>query len=355
MTAADQTHQDEAQQPKKLFNPEGNDTVSDRTIIKGETTGLMNLNNAKYSWAKSMYQTMMGNFWVPEKISGLNDDAIQYKQKLTDDERDVYDGILSFLIFLDSLQTSNLPNFSEYITAPEVNLLMAIQTYQEAIHSQSYATILEAVVDSRKREAIYYYWRDDAIMLERNQYIGQLYQNFVDNPSDENFFRGIVANFLLEGLYFYNGFAFFDGLADRAMMVATQRMINYIRRDELTHVVMFANIIKAIKQEFPEMFNEKIIYEMFETAVQQEEKFSCHIIRNRIMGMNDETIHDYTRYLANLRLQMIGLEPLYPEITSNPYKHLERLQDNNSEKSNFFESTVTNYTQSSSMKGTWEF
>lgn len=342
-------------EPNKLFNPTGNDTISDRTIIKGNTTGLMNLNNAKYSRAKSMYQTMMGNFWVPEKVSWLNDDSIQYHQTLTEDERDVYDGILSFLIFLDSLQTNNLPNFSEYITAPEVNILLAIQTYQEAIHSQSYATILEAVADSKKREAIYYYWRDDKVLLERNQYIGQLYQDFIDSPDDENFFRGIVANFLLEGLYFYNGFAFFDSLADRAVMVATQRMINYIRRDELTHVVIFANIIKAIKNEFPDMFKEKVIYEMFETAVEQENKWSKHIIRNRVIGMNDENIENYTKYLANLRLQTLGLQALYPEVTSNPYKHLERLQDNNSEKSNFFESTVTNYTQSSSMKGSWDF
>ena len=52
---------------------------------------------------------------------------------------------------------------------------------------------------------------------------------------------------------------------------------------------------------------------------------------------------------------MIGLDPLYPEVKENPYKHLERLQDNNMDKSNFFESTVTNYVQSSSMKGSWDF
>lgn len=48
---------------------------------------------------------------------------------------------------------------------------------------------------------------------------------------------------------------------------------------------------------------------------------------------------------------MIWLEPLYKEYTENPYKHLDRIQDDNSWKWNFFESTVTNYTQSSSMKG----
>jgi len=65
-----------------------------------------------------------------------------------------------------------LPNFSEYITAPEVNLILAIQSYQEAIHSQSYATILETVVDSKDREEIYYFWRNDKNLLERNEFIG---------------------------------------------------------------------------------------------------------------------------------------------------------------------------------------
>lgn len=132
---------------------------------------------------------MIGNFWVPEKVSGLNEDSIQYKSELTDHERRAYDGILSFLIFLDSIQTVNLPNFSDYITAPEVSLLLAIQTYQEAIHSQSYATILESVVESNKRDNIYYFWRDNPILLERNQYIGQIYQDFMDNPNDDNFFK----------------------------------------------------------------------------------------------------------------------------------------------------------------------
>ena len=58
-----------------LFNPDGKDEIHLRSIIKGETTGLFNLNSTKYSWAKSLYQVMIGNFWVPEKISGLKDDA----------------------------------------------------------------------------------------------------------------------------------------------------------------------------------------------------------------------------------------------------------------------------------------
>lgn len=79
-------------------------------------------------------------------------------------------------------------------------------------------------------------------------------------------------------MYFYNGFAFFDTLADQQKMRATDRMINYIRRDELTHVTMFTNILQEIKKEFPEMWNPNLIYVMFSDAVQQEIKRSQFIL-----------------------------------------------------------------------------
>lgn len=338
-----------------IFNAKGDDNVANRTIIKGNSTGLFQLNAVKYNWAKSLYQVMVWNFWLPEKVKWLWEDAVQFKNELTEHEKRAYKGILSFLIFLDSIQTVNLPNFSEYITAPEVNLILSIQAYQEAIHSQSYATILETVVDSKERDEIYYFWKTDKHLLERNEFIGGIYQDFIDNPNDKNFFRWIIGNFLLESIYFYNGFAFFDTLADQTKMVATDRMINYIRRDELTHVTIFANIIREIQKEFPHIYDEKMIYEMFDIAVKQEIKWSKHILGKNIMGMGNENVEVYTKWLANERLNMLWLSPLYKGVVSNPYKHLDRMQDNNSEKAGFFETTVTNYAQSSAMNGSWEF
>lgn len=337
-----------------IFNPKGQDNVANRTIIKWNTTGLFQLNAVKYNWAKSMYQVMVWNFWLPEKVKWLWEDSVQFKN-LADNEKRAYKGILSFLIFLDSIQTVNLPNFSEYITAPEVNLILSIQAYQEAIHSQSYATILESVVDSKEREEIYYFWREDKHLLERNEFIGGIYQKFIDSPTDENFFRGIVWNFLLESIYFYNGFAFFDTLADQGKMWATDRMINYIRRDELTHVTIFANILKEIKKEFPDVYNEKMIIDMMDTAVKQEIQWSKHILGKNIIGMGHENIENYTKWLANERLNMLWIKPLYENVVKNPYKHLDRIQDNNGEKAGFFETTVTNYAQSTSMNWSWEF
>jgi ribonucleoside-diphosphate reductase beta chain len=338
----------------RIFNPTGNDAVNKRTIVNGSTTGLFQLNAVKYNWAKAMYQVMIGNFWVPEKVSGLKDDARMFERELSAEERRAYKGILSFLIFLDSIQTVNLPHLSDYVTAPEINLILAIQIYQEAIHSQAYATILETVVDSKEREEIYYFWKNDKILLERNKYVGQIYQDFIDESNDKTFFRAMVANFLLESVYFYNGFAFFDSLVDQTKMSATGRMIAYIRRDELTHVTLFVNIIKELKKEFPKIYDEKVIHDMTKVAVEQEITWSKHILGDKIPGINGETTENYTKWLANDRLALLGIAPLYPDVKENPYKHLERLQNLEGDKSNFFETTVINYTQSSGLAGDWD-
>ena len=338
---------------KNLFNPEGNDKVQDRKIINGNITNLFNLNNIKYNWAKDIYRIMMANFWVPEKVD-LTQDIKDYKE-LTDDEQRAFDAILSFLIFLDSIQTNNVPNIADYITAPEISTILAIQTYQEAIHSQSYAYILESIVTAEKREEIYNKWRDEKILLERNEYIAKIYQDFIDEPNDHNFVRTLIANYILESLYFYNGFNFFYNLASRNLVLGTADEIRYINRDELTHVVIFKNIINEIKNEYPSLITEEIVHELFRNAVNQEIEWANYILGDKILGMNQESTEKYTKYLANLRLKQIGFNELYIGFDDNPYSHLERLADKDGDamKSNFFESTNSSYSQSSAIDG-WD-
>ncbi|MCS5421826.1 MULTISPECIES: ribonucleotide-diphosphate reductase subunit beta [Psychrilyobacter] len=339
---------------KKIFNPCGTDSLDKRKIIGGDTTNIFNLNNVKYQWANNLYRTMMGNFWIPEKTD-LTQDKNDYVS-LVDEEKDAYDGILSFLVFLDSIQTNNIPNISNYITAPEVNLILAIQTYQEAIHSQSYQYIIESILPREKRNLIYDKWRDDEVLFERNQYIAKIYQDFIDTPSNKNFARVLVANFLLESLYFYNGFNFFYLLASRNKMMGTSDIIKLINRDELSHVALFQNMINEIRQENIDYFSEEEIYGMFQVAVEQEIRWSKHIIGKKILGVTEKTIEDYTKWLANERLRSLGLNKLYRDYEKNPYKHLEKLADTEGEgnvKANFFEGNVTSYNMSSSIEG-WD-
>lgn len=343
--------------PKLLFNPLAQDT--DKKIIFGETSNTFNLYDIKYSWAydtkKGIFSKMLENHWIPEK-SGLTQDKNSYKD-LTENEQEAFLKILSFLIFLDSIQTNNVPNISDFITAPEVTLCLARQTFDEALHSRSYGYIMTSIFDRETALKSIYYWRDDPILLERNRTIAKIYQDFKDNPTDDNLLITLVANFILEGLYFYNGFNFFYNLASRGLMIETSIQIKYINRDELLHCLLFQNIINEVRKENPHLFsrNTDKIYDLFKEATKQEIMFSKHIIGDKILGMSNESIEDYTYWLANRRLREIGLERVFPE-RKNPYKHLQRLagiEDETSSKSNIFESKSIAYKSASFLSG-WE-
>jgi ribonucleoside-diphosphate reductase beta chain len=338
---------------KKLFNPNGSDIASERQLIGGNPTNLFNLNNVKYKWTNGLYTVMMGNFWIPEKI-GLEPDKKQYKSVLNEDEIKAFDSIFSFLIFLDSIQTVNLPNISDFITAPEVNILLSIQQYQEALHSKSYAYVVESIIPASKKDYIYNIWREDPILLKRISYIASIYEEFVVEKSELNFAKVVLANYLLEGLYFYNGFNFFYSLGYRQLIPGVVQEIRYINRDELTHVNLFTHLIKDLRKERPDLFPESLVREMFTQAVEMEIEWTNHILGDKIDMITPETTEEYTKYLANQRIKALGYHTLYHGYNENPYKHLSMLSNDDADvKTNFFEGKVTDYSRSEVLKG-WD-
>src|SRR3712207_575027 len=132
-----------------LFNPQGDTEIRLRRMIGGNTTNLNDFNNMRYAWVSDWYRQAMNNFWIPEEIN-LGQDVKDYPL-LSQEERRAYDKVLSFLVFLDSLQTANLPHVGEYITANEINLCLSIQGFQESIHSQSYSYMLDTICEPQKR------------------------------------------------------------------------------------------------------------------------------------------------------------------------------------------------------------
>ncbi|WP_202078405.1 ribonucleotide-diphosphate reductase subunit beta [Caldalkalibacillus salinus] len=335
---------------KKLFNEHGERDWGKRRMIGGNTTNLIELNNVKYEWAYKMYRAMMNNFWIPEEIP-LAQDAKDY-ETLTEAERTSYDKILSFLIFLDSLQTANLPNINEYITAPEVNLCLTVHTFQEAVHSQSYGYILDSVCRPEVREKIYNEWREDEHLLNRNRFITDLYEQFIAEPSDRNLVKTVMANYILEGIYFYSGFSFFYALARQGKMNGTATEIKYIQRDELTHLALFQGIFRELRQENTTLFTPDLIEElrdMMHTAVEHEIRWGQYIINNQVQGLSNEAIELYIKYLANQRLKRLDLEVLFPEVQEHPLQWVENFNQLNGTKTDFFESKVTNYSKASNL------
>jgi ribonucleoside-diphosphate reductase beta chain len=333
-----------------IFDSTALDSGND--IWNGKTTNLMLLNNPRYKWAHSMYKKMRDDFWIPQKVD-LTADITDYTE-LTDSERKAFNGVLSYLIYLDSIQEAMLPALGETMTAPDVRHCLAEQCYFEGIHSESYKYIVESLLPVEQQSIIYDYWRTDNVLKKRCEFILDYYQRYLDSRSGEDYFYALFADYLLEGLYFYNGFIFFYTLSSRQRMNGCADIIKYINRDEQSHVRLFQRLITEAMPEF-EYSKEKIM-EMVDDAVNQEIDWANHITNNEVLGISETSTEQYTKYLADLRLKAIGLEPIYGSAKS-PYKHLEKIADIGGEagtKSNFFETSVTSYNMSTVIQG-WDF
>lgn len=337
---------------KPLFNPDGDTDVRLRRMIGGNTTNLNDFNNMRYSWVSGWYRQAMNNFWIPEEIS-LAQDVKDYP-RLDAAERTAYDKILSFLVFLDSIQTANLPNLGEYITANEVNLCLNIQTFQECVHSQSYSYMLDTICSPTQRDDILYQWKTDEHLLRRNTFIGDLYNEFQIKKDAFTLLKVMMANYILEGIYFYSGFMFFYNLARNGKMPGSAQEIRYINRDENTHLWLFRNILHELQKENPELFTPEhiaVLRGMLEEGVRQEIAWGHYVIGDGIPGLTKGMVTDYIRYLGNLRWAGLGYGTLFEGYDEEPetMAWVSQYSNANMVKTDFFEAKSTAYAKSTAL------
>lgn len=321
-------------------------------MIGGNTTNLNDYNNLKYNWTSDWYRQAMNNFWIPEEIN-LSQDMKDYP-KLSLPERKAYDKILSFLVFLDSIQSANLPCIGEYITANEVNLCLNIQTFQECVHSQSYSYMLDTICSPEERMDILYQWKTDEHLLKRNTFIGDRYNEFQMKKDARTLLKVLMANYILEGIYFYSGFMFFYNLSRNGKMPGSAQEIRYINRDENTHLWLFRNMILELQKEHPELFDEKMVGEMRELlmeGVRQEIAWGQYVIGDEIAGLNQQMMKDYIQYLGNLRWISLGYEVIYPGLEEEPesMRWVSQYANGNMVKTDFFEARSTAYAKATAL------
>ncbi len=337
---------------KPLFNPTGDTEVRLRRMIGGNTTNLNDFNNMRYPWVSSWYRQAMNNFWIPEEIN-LSQDVKDYPN-LSKSERTAYDKILSFLVFLDSIQTANLPCIGEYVTANEVNLCLNIQTFQECVHSQSYSYMLDTICSPTERDDILYQWKTDEHLLRRNTFIGDLYNEFQVKKDAFTLLKVMMANYILEGIYFYSGFMFFYNLARNGKMPGSAQEIRYINRDENTHLWLFRSIIHELQKENPELFadeNVAVLREMLEEGVRQEIAWGHYVIGDDIPGLTRDMVTSYIKYLGNLRWTGLGYGTLYEGFETEPENMawVGQYSNANLVKTDFFEAKSTAYAKSTAL------
>ncbi|MEN2767146.1 ribonucleotide-diphosphate reductase subunit beta [Ornithinibacillus xuwenensis] len=321
-------------------------------VFGGESSGILNWNDIKYPHWYKMYKRLVGNYWQADEIN-MSSDVKQFPM-LTEAEQDAYLKIIGLLSTLDAPQTRTALLLSLYATDPSVQSIMAVIAQQEAVHNESYSYVLSSVVSLKEQDEAFQLGRKDSVLLKRNERLIAGYNQFVEDPSVGNILKTLVYTSLLEGLFFYSGFAFFYNLARDHKMVGTSTMISYINRDELEHGRFISELFRATLAEYPEYNTEAFIdwvYHEFRLSVDLESEWSAYVLKD-VDGIDLEEMQGYIKYRANKMLRMLGLSEIYPDHTENPMKWIRAYVDNfDGTKTDFFEQKSRQYTKTSDLNG----
>lgn len=321
-------------------------------LFGGKSSGILNWNDIAYPHWYKMYKKLIGNYWQADEVNMASD--VKQFPTLTKDEQDAYLKIIGLLSTLDAPQTRTALLISLYATDPSVQSIMAVIAQQEAVHNESYSYVLSSVVSLAKQNESFDLGRKDPVLLKRNEAIIEHYNAFSKEPTIENLLKTMVYTALLEGMFFYSGFAFFYNLARHNKMVGTSTMVSYINRDELEHGRFIAELFRATLAENPEHNNPEFIewvYDAFTQSVDLEIEWSTYVLKN-VNGIDLEEMEGYIKYRANKMLRMMGLNEVYPEHVENPMKWIRAYVDNfDGTKTDFFEQKSRQYSKTSDLNG----
>ncbi len=320
--------------------------AEDKRVINGQTD-INQLAPFKYPWAWKYFLNANKNHWTPLDIN-MTSDVHDYHHKLNDDERHVYENVLSYLTTSDILAMRNIGlAVMEKMSAPELQIYQARQVYEEALHTWTYQHCIETL--GLDQGEIYNRYR---VVPEINQKIqianrrlNSVLRPDIDltDPAELNNFVMAYIFFaaIFEGCWFYNGFSPIFSLQRRGMMKGTAEQFQYIMRDEVMHASFGIRVVRQIMAENDVTLDPVAIREMWDEAEAAEADYAKYILRRPILGYTAKDHTEQFRYIANRRARQLGLEEPFPGAECT-LTWLDE-QSNLRKEKNFFETRVTEY------------
>ena len=325
--------------------------VEDKRVING-SADVNQLVPFKYKWAWDKYLSGCANHWMPQEIS-MSRDIATWKDPngLTEDERLVIKRNLGFFVTADSLAANNIVlGTYRHITAPECRQYLLRQAFEEAIHTHAYQYIVESL--GLDEGEIFNAYHEVSSIRDKDEFLIPFIETLTDPEfktgtpeTDQQLLKGlIVFACIMEGLFFYVGFAQILALGRQNKMTGAAEQYQYILRDESMHCNFGIDMINQIKMENPHLWTPEFREEirgLIQKGVELEYRYAEDTMPRGVLGLNAPMFKEYLRFVANRRAQQIGLDPLYPGAT-NPFPWMSEMIDLKKEK-NFFETRVIEY------------
>ncbi len=308
----------------------------------------INLHPMHYKWAYDLYNQAVRNSWFPHEIP-LGEDLTDWRV-MTEDERHAVEFLMAFfnpaeLIVNRSLALGVYP----YLKSPECHLYLAKQMFEEANHCVAFEYVLETFPLDRSRVYGTHLETESMVKKENfiNKYLIRMTEDMLEIETSEgrkDFLRNLVAtNIVMEGTWFYSGFMVALSFRQRNQLRNLGSMINWVLRDESLHLKFGINLIHTILEENADLLTTEFAEEIRNIIIEGvnlEVSYNKDMFPKGILGLNADYVNQYVEYVADRRLEELGLKPHYG--VTNPAKWMSTATDV-FELVNFFEQQNTSY------------
>jgi len=322
-----------------------------KQIINNSTTDPNKILPFQYPWARVHYKAGVANNWTPEEVVMQQDVELWNKQGgLSDEERRMILWNLGFFSTAESLTANNIVMaVYKHVTNPECRQYLLRQAYEEAVHTDTFIYCCDSL--GLDPEEVYNMYLTIPSIKAKDDFVVDMTKSIIDpyfntegTENTQKFVHDLVGYYvIMEGIFFYAGFAMMLSLLRSQKMVGVGEQFQYILRDETVHLAFGSDLINTIVAENPEIWTaefKQTITNNIIRAVELEAEYAKDSLPRGILGLNAEIITEYLKYIADRRLERIGLTKVYG--TANPFPWMSEIIDLKKEK-NFFETRVTEY------------
>jgi ribonucleoside-diphosphate reductase beta chain len=300
----------------------------------------------------------MDNNWLPTTIPMQEDIATWRKPEgmegaLTQAERHMVLTNLSFFSPSESLIGNNVAlALMKHITDPACRQALWRLGFEESIHNETFMYIVESLgLDEKK---IYSEYHSNPVIRAKCEFLQDATDALLEGRIDTNtrdgrktLLKALLAQMIMEGILFYSGFVMILNLYKQNKMKGIGEQYKYILRDESLHLEIIRTIfLQLISNEWADEWDDELksfVREKIKEAVTLEVEYAHYCLPTGVLGLRAEMFLDYVQYLADRRLEFIGLEKEYG--STNPFPWLSEMVDLRTQ-TNFFEGRVTEYRSS---------
>lgn len=335
--------------------------LAGKRVINGHRSAELNVLPLKYHEAYRIYKQMKANHWEPDVIDMTRDSQQWNVNALNAKERWIIEmGVGYFSAAEGIVGDSVLHVIEDNLTAAELKHASLRHIAEESIHMDSLLHIIGSLnIDLDEVTAKF---SDIPSVQRKNAFITRQMPelkmgiDLTQTANKQKFAKAIFGiTQVMEGTQFYALFAMILSLHRQNKMTGIGQMFQYTLRDESNHIELGRYLLTQLIAENPDLWTPEFRSELIEfmrEGVELEKEFVRDCLPEDGVGMTQADFLSYVDFNADRRLAGLGL-PALSQVKTNPFAWLDEVIFLRKEK-NFFETRVTEYQTSGSLKNTSE-